>query len=200
MSFYSFARTVTVLAAKLCFHIRYEGLEHIPASGGFILACNHRSNTDPVLLANHIKPRVVHYLAKAELQKGPFFTWLFRALQIIPIHRGTGDTSAIEKAMDCVRQGHILGVFPEGTRSLDGKPLRPKSGLALIAQQTGADVLPAAISYEGGPKLRFRKKITVRFGEVIPNSAMGFTEAKKPSELKYASRLVMEKITEMIEG
>ena len=93
----------------------------------------------------------------------------------------------------------MLGIFPEGTRSKDpdGKMLPPKAGVALIAKATHSDVLPACIYFEG--KSKFRKKITVRFGEVIPYEELGLTDESNMSEIKDASRLVMGKIGELLE-
>ena len=101
--------------------------------------------------------------------------------------------------MRLVEEGKVLGIFPEGTRSKDpdGKMLPPKAGVALIAKATHSDVLPACIYFEG--KSKFRKKITVRFGEVIPYEELGLSDESNMSEIKDASRLVMGKIGELLE-
>ena len=125
--------------------------------------------------------------------------WMLRHLNAFPISRGTGDQRSLNYAIRLVEEGKVLGIFPEGTRSKDpdGKMLPPKAGIALIAKATHADVLPACIYFEG--KSKFRKKITVRFGEVIPYEELGLTDESNMSEIKDASRLVMGKIGELLE-
>ena len=95
---------------------------------------------------------------------------IFYLLGAFPVQRGTGDTAALDTAAQRLRQGHILGLFPEGHRHPVGQPGRPKSGAALIAKATGADVLPCAIHYTKGH--RFGSRVTVCFGSLIPNDAL----------------------------
>ena len=97
--------------------------------------------------------------------------------------------------MELVQSGKVLAMFPEGTRSTDGIPLRPKSGAALVAAKTKADIIPVAICFEG--KLRFRSRITVRYGKLIPNGELGITTGA-PREIKTASKKLMARITELL--
>ncbi|HHY53001.1 MAG TPA: 1-acyl-sn-glycerol-3-phosphate acyltransferase [Clostridiales bacterium] len=195
LNLYSFGKAVTYPVVRGLFSIRYEGLENIPKQGGFILACNHRSNFDPVLIAHKV-PHQIHYLAKDELVRIAVVGSIIRNLGVVPIKRGTGDKQALEAAIAVLRQGGVLGIFPEGHRSPDGTPLRPHSGVALIAGQTGADVLPCAVSY--GPKLGFRIPITIRYGKLIPNEELG-VDISSPSTLKAATRRIMEDIVAMLD-
>lgn len=195
LNLYPFGKSVTYPLVRGLFSMRYEGLEHIPEQGGFILACNHRSNFDPLFIA-HKMPRQIHYLAKDELVQVAVIGSLIRSFGVVPIKRGTGDTSALETAAAIIREGGVLGIFPEGHRSPDGTPLRPRSGAALIAGQTKADVLPCAVSY--GPKLGFRTVVTVRYGKLIPHEELGLDLAS-PSTLKAATRRVMGDIIAMLD-
>lgn len=195
LNLYPLGKAVTHLLVRLLFSMRYEGLENIPEQGGFILACNHRSNFDPLLIAHKI-PQQIHYLAKDELVQGAVVGSIIRSLGVVPIKRGTGDKNALDTAVSVIRQGGVLGIFPEGHRSPDGTPLRPRSGVALIAGQTGADVLPCAVSY--GPKLGLRTPITVRYGKLIPHAELGVDPAS-PSTLKGATRRIMEDIISMLD-
>ena len=90
-----------------------------------------------------------------------------------------------------------MAIFPEGTRSKDGKPSRAKSGTAVIAHKTGADIFTCGISYQG--KLSFRKHVTVRFGRLITNAELGITGVKA-SEIKEASQKIMTEINLLVEG
>ncbi len=89
-------------------------------------------------------------------------------------------------------------MFPEGTRSKDGKPLRPKSGAAMIAMQTGTDVLPCAVCF--GPELKFRTRVVIRYGKLLQNSELGFTPgANSPREIKDVSRRIMDQVVQLLE-
>lgn len=173
--FFFLARSVVWAALSLVFHIRYEGCENIPPRGaaGYILASNHSSYLDPVVLAFRVRPWL-RFLAKEELMQGGWKRVLFGLLGIVPISRGAGDISAIERCAELTRQGYVLGIFPEGSRYPAGAPGKPKSGMAMIAQLTGADVLPCAVLYER--PLRLRSKIVVRYGKLIAHEQLGLQQ------------------------
>lgn len=192
---FPFGSMVTYWLVLLLFRLRYEGLENIPPDRGFILASNHRSNFDPMFIA-HKLPMAVHYMAKAELFRNPILGWILRNVGAFPVARGTGDTSALESARDVIRSGQVLGMFPEGHRSKDGKPLRARSGVALIAAQTGADVLPCAVVHDG--RLRFRTQVTVRYGKMIPWAELE-ADAASPASLRNASKRIMGDIVTLLE-
>lgn len=194
MTFYKFAKTVACHALLLVFRIRYEGTENIPTDRGFIICSNHRSNLDPIFLAHKVK-QPLNFMAKAELFKYRASRWLFRHLNAFPIDRGKGDREPIEEAKRRVNAGGLLMIFIEGHRSKSGELQRPRSGAAMLAAATGADILPCAIAFEG--KLRFLKKITVRYGEVIPNSELGL-EVSGPQAVRAASKQIMGHIAGML--
>ena len=196
MWFYRLAMWVTGIIYHIRNRLTYEGVENIPTTGGFIMACNHRSMSDPVIIAQKVKPPI-HYMAKEELFRNKFVSFIIRHLNAFPVERGAGDTAAIQKAIDVINQGDVLGIFPEGTRSKDGKLLRPKSGLAFVAKMTHADILPVCIIFDGEP--RFGCKVTVRYGKIIPYEALGFTEDGGTKEIREASKLVMEHIAALME-
>ncbi|MDE5564742.1 MAG: 1-acyl-sn-glycerol-3-phosphate acyltransferase, partial [Oscillospiraceae bacterium] len=104
-----------------------------------------------------------------------------RYLGAFPVERGKGDTAAIEQAIANVQHGTNLLIFPEGTRSKDGKVGRGKTGVALVAAKAGADVVPVGINFEG--KLHFRSKITVRVGKTIPASTFAMDASLTDREL-----------------
>lgn len=196
---YKLYTALTPLAKAVCKTVQkctYIGTENIPKTGGFILACNHMSTFDPIALGGAGK-RVIHFMAKEELFENKALGAFITHLNAFPVVRGKGDMTAITHAEEILRNGWVLGIFPEGTRSEDYAPKRAKSGVALIAKQTGADVLPVSIytdeEYKRGTRL------TVRFGRLIKNEEFGFTEDGKSRELKEASRRIMDDITKLWE-
>ena len=188
---YSFVRGVAAILLWLFYPVKYEGLENIPEGGGYILCSNHRSAMDVIYLGYHV-PQQLRFMAKAELFSNKLTSWFFRTMGAFPVQRGRGDLHALDEAADIIRQGGVMAIFPEGTRSRDGKPLPFHSGFAVVASHIGADVLPVAISFEG--KLRLRKRATVRFGKLISNESFGFSAEPARSELRNAVRTVQDSI------
>ncbi|HLC28530.1 MAG TPA: lysophospholipid acyltransferase family protein [Dehalococcoidia bacterium] len=144
-----------------------RGLGNIPPDGGLILTCNHFSVGDPPILTG-IFPRRVVWMAKQELFDFPIFGKLYSMGGFIPVRRFEGDLRAIRRAQTALRRGHVLGMFPEGTRS-GGRLGAGEPGTALIALRTGAPILPAAIwgtEHAKLPRDMFRRtRIHVRFGQ-----------------------------------
>lgn len=191
---YRFALELTRLVAMICFNVRYIGRENLPRTGGYVLACNHRHFIDPVILAHGV-PRQVYYMAKAELFKIPILGSILRWVHVFPVERGTGDMSAVEKAIDNLREGGLLGIFPEGTRSLDDNLLRFKSGMAHIAKSAEVGVVPCSLKYIG--KLGFRTRIEVTFGKPISFDEL-FGEEQQGAALKRATKLVRGRISGLL--
>ncbi len=127
---------------RFWFRIQVEGQEHIPASGPAILASNHCSNVDPVLLASAIR-RPISFMAKIELFVGPL-GWILRLIDQFPVRRGSVDREALRQSSAVVAAGGLLGLFPEGGRS-DGGFTTIHSGLAYIVLREPCPVVPVAI-------------------------------------------------------
>lgn len=151
--------------------LRVIGKENVPNEGPVILAPNHVSFFDPPVVSC-ASPRVVCFLAKEELFKPPVFGPLIRSLNAFPVKRGHGDTSAIRTALEKLKGGECLIMFPEGTRG-DGKTLLPmQSGVAMLAKKSGACVVPVGVygTHRMLPKGRSLPKfsrLTVVFGTPI---------------------------------
>lgn len=169
------------------------GRENIPAEGAVLFVSNHLNNADPPILSAAIPRRRVRYLAKIELFKLPFGV-VPRMYGALPIRRGEADLGAMLSAERVLRQGGVLGMFPEGTRSRTGYLGKPHPGTALFALRTGATVLPCAMT--GTERLRnplvvFTKpKITVSIGAPIAVERL-----RKPSEaqvLELTDRIFSE--------
>lgn len=193
--FYAFAWFVTRVIWAVLFDVKYEGRENIPKTGGALVVCNHRFLKDPLLLAHGFSRRQLFFMAKAEWFKNKPFAMLLSWLGAFPVNRGEGDLSAIDHAVELVKGGRLVAIFPEGTRNRTGGPMRPKSGTAFIARQTGADILPCAIIF--GEKRGFREKITVKIGQVIPYRELGFEEEERAS-LRRASKLIMGRVNDLL--
>jgi 1-acyl-sn-glycerol-3-phosphate acyltransferase len=131
--------------------------------GGFVLCANHLSGFDPWALSIPLYPRQPRYLAKAELFVPPFRR-LLAGLGLFPVHRGDGSDGAIATAVEHVRSGHVVLVFPEGARRRN-RVLRPRSGAARIALSAGVPLVPAAVrGTDGARRLR---RWTVAFGPCV---------------------------------
>ncbi|MEG2429455.1 MAG: lysophospholipid acyltransferase family protein [Oscillospiraceae bacterium] len=177
---------------RFAYKIKIVGRENIPLDRGIILASNHRSNADPVFIGIGCK-RTVRFMAKEELFKNKFFSYLITHLGAFPVKRGVDSGSAINYAEKIVSDGGVLGIFPEGTRHKDGVLGRAKSGTIVIAKQTGGDIVPVSIDYQD--KFIWRRKIVVTYGKPIQNSDFHLDTNSKES-LKSASKLIMSRIAE----
>jgi 1-acyl-sn-glycerol-3-phosphate acyltransferase len=139
---YLIAGAVVKPLMRAWFRIRLEGGEHIPSRGPVILASNHRSNMDPVLLASAVE-RPVAFMAKAELFVGPL-GWIMRWIGQFPVRRGGIDREALRRVNAVLARGSMLGLFPEGTRG-DGSFAAVHPGLAYIVVRQRCPVVPVAI-------------------------------------------------------
>ena len=181
---------------KLVYNFHIEGIENIPQDRPLVMASNHRSYADPVILTMPMK-RPVTYMAKEELFKNKLFGWFIRKLGAFPVKRGAGDMSVIDDSINILKSGRNLVIFPEGTRSKDGSVGKGKTGVAMIAAMSGADVVPCAICFEG-EKLKFRSKLTLKFGPVIRADELHIT-GTTPKELKGVKQRIMGAITELVD-
>ena len=146
-----FARLLRVTVAKVLlalYRTRVIGAENVPATGGFILAGNHVSYLDPVLLWS-AAPRETHFVAKQELFDIPGLTWPLAHIWSFPIRRGTADRTAIQRATDLLCAGEPVAMFPEGTRQRSGASAElgeAHSGVAFIALRADVPVVPVGIA------------------------------------------------------
>jgi 1-acyl-sn-glycerol-3-phosphate acyltransferase len=158
--------------------IRVEGREHLPATGPVILASNHLSFIDSVVI-RLAAPRRVCFLAKAEYftgrgLRGAVVRWFFTTVGSVPVPRGShrAAQASLDTARGVLDAGNVFGIYPEGTRSLDGRLYRGRTGVGWLALTTGAPVVPVAL--EGterlqpvGKRLPRPHRVTVRFGQPL---------------------------------
>jgi 1-acyl-sn-glycerol-3-phosphate acyltransferase len=126
-------------------------LINVPEKGPLIIACNHVNFMDAPLVYTHLQPRKLTGFAKAETWQNPAMGLLFDLWGAIPVQRGQADTSAFRSGLEALRQGKILGIAPEGTRSGHGRLQRGLPGIVILAQHSEAPILP--LVYYGGEKL-----------------------------------------------
>jgi 1-acyl-sn-glycerol-3-phosphate acyltransferase len=193
---YFFMGLVSWPVAVGFYRLRARGLEHLP-EGGFVLAANHTSNFDPWPLGMPLWPRrELRFMAKAELFN-PFLTPLLRAAGAFKVRRGEGDVEAMRMAVEFVRRGEIVVMFPEGTRREKGlrkkHVARAHTGAARIAFAAGAPLVPAAIA--GTDRLLRLGPLRVSYGEPLDLSGLEGLE-NKPAATVATDRL-MTRIAEL---
>ena len=176
--------------------VKFVGFEDVEKKGGYILCANHTSMTDPCFISVKMK-RQIYYMAKAEIFKVPVLKNIAEGAGAFAVNRGSGDVSAIEHAENLINRGHILGIFPEGTRHKTGAPRKAKSGVAYIAMHTKADILPISIYREG--RFSIFKKTTVRCGNIIPYSELVDESLTDRANLKNIANRVTNEITKLWE-
>lgn len=139
--FYYLGKIVTGFIFRIWFHMEFYGQENQPRDRGYILCCNHRSALDPVLIAQKIK-KPIRYMAKIELFQNKFVSFIIRRLGAFPVARGRGDTSAIDTAVETVKKGHVLGLFPEGTDPMTISCCVSNPALRLLRPRVEATCFP----------------------------------------------------------
>jgi 1-acyl-sn-glycerol-3-phosphate acyltransferase len=182
-----FARWMCRVFCMSLFRVRSYGRDNIPKTGPFVLICNHQSYLDPMLCGIPLKRRV-NFLARETL----FHHWLFgrmiASVGTIPVKLGEADISAIRKAIDILRQGRGICLFPEGTRSRDGKITPFKPGFGLLCRRGGAAVVPVVVdgAFECWPrhkKLFSYGPITINYGKTIPAGQVKNMDNEKLAEV-----------------
>lgn len=192
---YAVGRTVCAPIMKVFYRYKIINKANIPNDKkGYIIASNHLSFSDPVLLGLGQKRRL-NFMAKDELFENKFFSFLIRHLGAFPVKRGAGDGKAIKNGEDIINEGNLMTIFIEGGRSKTGELMRARSGFAVIAQQTGAPVVPVCITKIGDGL--FAKRI-IHFSDPITVDELGLDSIDRRA-LKKAGTMVMGKIKEMRE-
>jgi 1-acyl-sn-glycerol-3-phosphate acyltransferase len=159
---------------RLMYRPRVEGLENIPSEGPAILASNHQSFLDDLLLPLLVPKRKVVFLAKAEYVDKWYLRWFFKSANVIPVRRESRSAAeaALHAGIQALNEGNLIGIFPEGTRSPDGKLYRGKTGVARMALEARVPVVPVAIvgTFEAMPydrKVPRPGRAHIRFGEPL---------------------------------
>ena len=143
---YKVARVLAGILMKVVFPVKFYGLDKLDAmEPPYMLICNHQSWLDPVCLLHMVKKYDVRFLAKKELLENKLIGGILNSMQVIDVDRHNSDMVAMRRCMQVLREGHILGVFPEGTRHKQGVMEELEGGAAMIALRSNAKVLPVWI-------------------------------------------------------
>jgi len=194
---YSLLWNIIKMAARLYLRLEVIGVENIPEKGGVILAPNHPSDMDSFILGASIS-RPLNTMGKVELFSKPLIGRFFRMLGAFPVNRGAIDSEAIKIAVDRLKKGNVIDIYPEGTVSRDGSLQSPKYGVGLIALMSQVPVVPVAIIglckvYPKGSRFPKPHKVKIVFG-----SPLIFSEYYSNPYNKKNRILITEKILEEI--
>lgn len=169
--FYWFVKGIFYPFVRLYLGLTRDGLEHLPKRGPAIVICNHTSYVDPILLGS-AAPRAIHFVVLQWMYDLVLLRWFYWGMGTIPV-RGTGqDSKGVRRALRFLERGRVVGIFPEGSRSADGKLAATRPGAAMIAALSGAPVVPAYIdgardSMPVGSSYPGPARIHVRFGPAL---------------------------------
>lgn len=166
------ARWFCWLFCRVCFRVSISGRENIPKTGPFLLVSNHQSFLDPLFCGVFLKRRL-YFLARDTLFKHRFSGPLFTSVNAIPVKRGSGDVTAMKNIIAKLKDGCGVCLFPEGTRTIDGKISDLKPGFGLLSRRGNSVVVPVVIDggFECWPKSQklfsVGKRITICYGKAI---------------------------------
>lgn len=170
-----------------------RGLDNLPTEGGLVLMANHTSYWDPPAVACAVS-RKVYFIAKAELFKIPLLGAAMRVTGMIPLKRGKSDRDAIRAALKRLREGQIVGIFPEGTRNSGDGLLEPHLGAAMLAFRAGVPMLPVAVGGARGVV----GKITVSIGKPMVYQIKDGDPNRQ--DMRDASAMVMRQIATLLKN
>lgn len=189
---YFFIKTLLYYFFKVFFRYKIIGAENIPTSGGVVIASNHISLWDPPIVGAGLN-RPVNFMAKEELFATGPLRWIITIMKAFPVKRGAADRGAIRHAINLLKNGEILGLFPEGTRSKTGELGKPEAGIGMIVLKAGVPIVPAAII---GTNKVFKDgwilpQFIIKFGKPII-----ITEEKNDREnMENIGKVIMQEIS-----
>lgn len=190
VSFYSAVRVVTRPLVLAIWRPKVTGVEHFPATGAVLVASNHLSLLDSFLLPV-IAPRQIRFIARADLWRRPGIKGLamrlfFTVIGTVPVERGTlrSAQGSLDVALDVLREGDVFGIYPEGTRSRDGRLYKGRTGVAHLALSSGAPIVPVGLQgtdkvFRPGSKIPRIVPVSIAFGapldlsDIDPTTSLG---------------------------
>ena len=180
---YDFLRLLLRILGVILFAVRCENRRHIPATGGVLVVSNHQSHLDPILVGVAVNRRM-NYLARQTLFRFLPFRWLIRSLDAIPIDREGLGLAGLKETLRRLKREEMVLIFPEGTRTRDGRVAALKPGFSVLVKRTGVPLLPVAIEgafaswprWQAFPRLGV---IQVQFGRpILPAEAAACDDAQ----------------------
>ncbi len=166
---YNLMRTLLRILSSVWFDLKVYGKENVPKTGGVLLVANHQSFLDPAVLGVQLK-RKASFLAKSELFENPVFGWVIRRCNAFPVRQGEGDVGAVKETIRRLQEGHMLTVFAEGGRCLDGELQPILNGASLVVRKAEVPIVPVVIegsfkAWARGKTIWQRHPIRVLFGK-----------------------------------
>lgn len=199
---YWFLRGVmrVLVAVVLAGRVHVEGLDNVPRRGGALLVGNHVGTIDPPLTGSLIPRLDVHYMAKSEAFDDARVRWIFRGFNAFPVVRGSADRPALRYTLDLLAHGHIVLVYPEGSRSPDSRLREPQAGVGFLARHGGVPVIPVAVWGTENVLARgtiriHRADVHVRYGTPVSLPAGG---AGARSDNRAVATAIMDAVSAML--
>ena len=178
------------MSSRILFKVEVVGVENIPQEGACIIAANHKSNWDAVFMAGLMGNRVINGVAKEELFKVPVLKSILKKCFVIPVNRDNPDIKTIKSILKVLKEGKVLGIFPEGTRHKDLDTFAsPKSGLGMFAIKGKSVVVPVSIV----TNYKLFNKVVIHIDEPISFEKF-YDKRSKAEDYEYATNVVMDKI------
>ncbi len=195
---YRFWAACLYVGLRLFFRMRVRGAGNVPRTGGCILAANHASFLDPPMLGSPVRFRQVHFMARESLFRFPVLRTLLPRLGVIPLRPQSGDVAALRAGVRALRAGDALGLFPEGTRSPDGRLHPALGGIGFLVAHGRAPVVPVFIegAFRAWPRHRRLPRpraVAITYGPPIPPERIAAC-GTGPEGYARIARLVMEEI------
>lgn len=186
------------IVLSVFFRFRIEGAP--PPSGGYVLAANHASFLDPLILGSSVRRRAI-YLMTETVWRSAATGWFYRWNRSIPLSARGGNREALRAARDVLKQHRVIGIFPEGGISRDGQLMLGSPGAVSLVLNEGMPIVPVGIvgaseALPPGGGLRFRK-ITIRYGKPITPEEFAALGSDRKTRLRGATRLIMQRIAEL---
>ncbi len=188
-AFYWTARAIVKALCWILFPMKVVGADKVPSDGPVLICCNHVSFMDAIYLACALRRRVT-YLAKKELFKNGFLRWALLSLGMVPVDRGASDIQAMRVCMDVLKEGRLLGIFPQGHRYKDDDHHELQNGAAMMALRARPVVVAAHVSSAA----KLFRRVTVRFSDPVDLSdiARVNAEALNTASLRIAGAIWQE--------
>jgi len=204
MRVYQFSTRIFKLFLLIWHRLKIRGAKNIPDRGGVLLASNHASFLDPPVVGVGYRGRPVHFMARDTLWNSKFGTWWMTKVGCIPVSRGTGDIKALKLTIKALKEGKVVSMFPEGTRTEDGELQEAKGGIGFIIEKSGCVVVPAYIdgTYKAHPKgTKFIKpcKVTITYGKPITQEDFQALGSGRKAYDAHAA-LIMQRIADIKNG
>jgi 1-acyl-sn-glycerol-3-phosphate acyltransferase len=192
---YRFFQPLAIILFKIFFLIRVKGKRNIPKKGGVIIASNHLSFLDPIALGA-VSSRILSFWARDDLFHPPIFAWLMKKLNAYPLKRGKADLKTVKNAINRLKKGNALIIFPEGRRSRDGNIQKGETGCIWLSEKANVPIVPARI-YGTGKAMPVNSwfikpyPIKVIFGRAFKSNSL------EKLHLKEKTNYLMERIKEL---